>query len=86
MPIKLDFRTRSAQHCFFWSNRNCAIQSAHLISVTMQKIIAGRDLLENVRVLRIELGCALEIFGRFSPASLSSVDIASQHKRPRIVR
>src|SRR4029077_21035068 len=38
------------------------------------------------RVLRIELDCALEIFDRLIPEPLPSIDIAGQHKRPRLVR
>jgi hypothetical protein len=43
-------------------------------------------LLEGSRVSRVELDSALEIFGRFSPPALPSIDIAGQLKRQRVVR
>jgi hypothetical protein len=43
-------------------------------------------LFEEETVLRVELDSALEIFGRFSPSALPSIDKAYYFKHQRVVR
>src|SRR4030095_16900569 len=86
MPVEFDLCACNSQRGIFGSNSDCAVVYTLFIGITAQTIIAVSDLLENVRVLRVEFDCALEILGRLSPASLPPVDKATQHKRPRFVR
>src|SRR5207249_4231451 len=86
MPVEFDRCACSSQRAIFGSNRDCAVVYTLFISVTAQIPIATSQLFEDCRVLRVELDSALKIFGRFIPASLPSIDIAGQHKRPRLVR
>src|SRR5436190_16812673 len=86
MPVELDVRSRNSQRCVFGSNCDCAVQDSLGIGKTPQTTIVPGHLFEKKNISRVELDSALEIFGRFSPASLPSIDIASQLERSRLVR
>ena len=56
------------------------------ISILAQTHITISELFEEANVLRVELDGALEIFGRFSPPALPSIDEAQYFERQRFVR
>ena len=68
MPLELDRRTVAATLAvsIFGSKRDRAVQDTLGIGITAQTQIIISELLENVRVLRIELDGALKIFERVS--------------------
>src|SRR5213595_1590220 len=86
MPVEFDLCACSSQRGIFGSNSDCAVVYTLFIRVTAQEIIGESELLEDGRVLRVERDSALKIFDRFIPAPLPSIDIAGQHKGPRLVR
>src|SRR6266436_7202556 len=86
MPVELDLRAPSSHRCVFWNERDRAVQGTLGISVTAQTLIAPGDLFEKSRVLWIKLDSALKIFDRFGPSPLTSIDVAGELKRERVVR
>src|SRR6266576_461687 len=86
MPVEFDFCACGSQRSIFGSNRDCAVIYTLYVGITAQIPITTSQLVEDCRVLRVELDSALKIFCRFIPAPLPSIDIAGQHKRPRLVR
>src|SRR5437762_11430490 len=86
MPVEFDFCACGSQRGIFGSNSDCTVVYTLCIGITAQGIIAKSELLEDGRVLRVELDSALKTFGRFIPPPLPSVNIAGQHKGPRFVR
>src|SRR5215475_8872437 len=86
MPVEFDFCACSSQRSVFGSNSDCAVVYTLFIGITAERIIGKGELLEDGRVLRVELDSALKIFDRLIPAPLPSIDKAGQHKHPRLVR
>src|SRR5881394_2674576 len=86
MPVEFDFCACGSQRGIFGSNSDCTVVYTLYIGITAQGTIGKSELLEDGRVLRVELDSPLKIFDRFIPAPLPSIYIAGQHKRPRLVR
>ena len=86
MPVEFNLCAGSLQRCIFGSHSDCAVVYTLFIGITAQRIIGKSELLQDGRILRVELNSALKIFDRLIPAPLASIDITNQHKHPRVVR